>query len=96
MRSGTASDRRRRGAGAAACGMTGAATSFEPHRRHLTGLAYRLLGSRAEAEDAVQEAYLRWHAVDQEAVENPRAFLSKIVTRLCLDLLKSARARRES
>jgi RNA polymerase sigma-70 factor, ECF subfamily len=74
----------------------GAAASFEAHRRHLLGLAYRMLGSLAEAEDAVQEAYLRWHNADRAAVENPRAFLSKIVTRLCLDQLKSARVQRES
>jgi RNA polymerase sigma-70 factor (ECF subfamily) len=73
-----------------------AARDFEPHRRHLVGLAYRMLGSVAEAEDAVQEAFLRWHRVDRATVRNPRAFLSKTVTRLCLDALKSARARRES
>jgi RNA polymerase sigma-70 factor, ECF subfamily len=74
----------------------GAAASFEAHRRHLTGLAYRMLGSLAAAEDAVQEAYLRWHAADRAEVANPRAFLSTVVTRLCLDQLKSARAQRES
>ncbi len=73
-----------------------AAREFEAHRRHLMGLAYRMLGSLAEAEDAVQEAYLRWHAAERGVVENPRAFLSTIVTRLCLDQLKSARVRRES
>jgi RNA polymerase sigma-70 factor, ECF subfamily len=72
------------------------AEEFEPHRRHLTGLAYRMLGSLAEAEDAVQEAYLRWHATDQRKVADARAFLSKTVTRLCLDQLKSARVRRET
>jgi RNA polymerase sigma-70 factor (ECF subfamily) len=69
--------------------------SFEPHRRRLRGLAYRMLGSMAEAEDAVQEAYLRWHAADREAVDEPRAFLVTTTTRICLDMLKSARARRE-
>jgi RNA polymerase sigma-70 factor (ECF subfamily) len=73
-----------------------AAASFEEHRRRLTGLAYRMLGSLAEAEDVVQEAYLRWHAADRAGVENPRAFLSTVVTRLCLDHLKSARVQRES
>jgi RNA polymerase sigma-70 factor, ECF subfamily len=73
-----------------------AAGGFEAHRRHLLGLAYRMLGSLAEAEDAVQEAYLRWHAADRAKVENPRAFLSTTVTRLCLDQLKSARVQRES
>jgi RNA polymerase sigma-70 factor, ECF subfamily len=72
------------------------AAGFEAHRRHLTGLAYRMLGSLAEAEDVVQEAFLRWHAADRAAVANPRAFLAKTVTRLCLDQLKSARARRET
>ena len=73
-----------------------AVASFEPHRRRLTGLAYRMLGSLAEAEDGVQEAYLRWHGADRAAVDNPHGFLSKTVARLCLDQLKSARARRES
>jgi len=71
------------------------AAGFEAHRRHLMSLAYRMLGSLAEAEDAVQEAYLRWHAADRGAVENPRAYLSRVVTRLCLDQLRSARVRRE-
>src|SRR6516162_2956032 len=69
--------------------------SFEAHRRALTGLAYRMLGSRAEAEDVVQDAYLRWHEADQDAIEEPRRYLGTIVTRLCLDRMKSARARRE-
>jgi RNA polymerase sigma-70 factor (ECF subfamily) len=72
------------------------AASFEAHRRYLVGLAYRMLGSLAEAEDAVQEAYLRWHRADIAAIDDPRAFLAKVVTRLCLDHLKSARVRRES
>jgi len=71
------------------------AASFEPHRRRLLGLAYRMLGSMAEAEDAVQEAYLRWHDADRERVAEPRAFLITTTTRLCLDVLKSARVRRE-
>jgi RNA polymerase sigma-70 factor (ECF subfamily) len=70
--------------------------SFESHRRALTGLAYRMLGSRAEAEDVVQDAYLRWHAVDRDAVAEPRRYLGTVVTRLCLDRMKSARARREA
>jgi RNA polymerase sigma-70 factor, ECF subfamily len=73
-----------------------AAASFEPHRRHLMGLAYRMLGSVVEAEDAVQEAYLRWHDTDRAKVRNPQAFLSRTVMRLCLDQLKSARRRREA
>jgi RNA polymerase sigma-70 factor (ECF subfamily) len=56
---------------------TRAAEDFERHRGHLTGLGYRMLGSLAEAEDLVQEAYLRWHAADRSAVEDARAFLSR-------------------
>lgn len=68
---------------------------FEAHRRYLTGLAYRMLGSVAEAEDVVQDAYLRWHAADRDSVGEVRGFLARIVTRLCLDHLKSARVQRE-
>lgn len=75
--------------------ITDPAASFEPHRRRLLGLAYRMLGSMADAEDAVQETYLRWHAVDRGNVLDPRAFLMTTTTRICLDLLTSARARRE-
>ena len=77
-----------------AAGPSGVA-DFEAHRRALTGLAYRMLGSRAEAEDVVQDAYLRWHASEGVAVEEPRRYLSTVVTRLCLDRMKSAQARRE-
>jgi RNA polymerase sigma-70 factor (ECF subfamily) len=76
--------------------QTESAASFEPHRSHLMGLAYRMLGSMADAEDSVQEAYLRWRGADSGKVENPRAFLSRVVTHLCLDQLKSARSRRET
>jgi RNA polymerase sigma-70 factor, ECF subfamily len=69
--------------------------AFEAHRQALTGLAYRMLGSRAEAEDVVQDAYLRWHAADQAVIVEPRRYLGTVVTRLCLDRMKSARARRE-
>lgn len=69
--------------------------AFEAHRKALMGLAYRMLGSRAEAEDVVQDAYLRWHAADRAAIEQPRHYLGTVVTRLCLDQMKSARARRE-
>ena len=93
--------RRQRDAGAESSGVSDvahadAAASFEPHRRHLMALAYRMLGSLAEAEDAVQETYLRWHKADRASVENPRAFLSRTVTRLCLDQLRSARSRHET
>jgi RNA polymerase sigma-70 factor, ECF subfamily len=76
--------------------MMDPALSFEPHRRRLLGLAYRMLGSVSEAEDAVQDAYLRWHAADRDAVSDTRAFLTTTTTRICLDTLKSARARRET
>jgi RNA polymerase sigma-70 factor, ECF subfamily len=68
---------------------------FESHRQFLIGVAYRMLGSLAEAEDIVQDAYLRWTASDRETVEHPRAFLAQIVSRLCLDRMKSAASRRE-
>lgn len=69
--------------------------SFEPYRRRLLGLAYRMLGSMADAEDAVQDTYLRWHATDRNKVSDPKAFLMTTTTRICLDMLTSARARRE-
>jgi len=69
--------------------------AFETHRRALTSLAYRMLGSRAEAEDIIQDAYLRWHAVDRTVIDDPRRYLGTVVTRLCLDRMKSARVRRE-
>jgi RNA polymerase sigma-70 factor (ECF subfamily) len=72
------------------------ARTFESHRRHLMGVAYRMLGSVSEAEDVVQEAYIRWHRTDRDTVQNVRAFLTRIVTRLCLDQLKSARRKRET
>jgi RNA polymerase sigma-70 factor (ECF subfamily) len=68
---------------------------FQTHYRYLRALAYRMLGSRAEAEDLVQDAWLRWQSADRSGVENVRAFLSQTVTHLCLDRLQSARARRE-
>src|SRR5262245_34511662 len=74
---------------------TDPAVTFEPHRRRLRGLAYRMLGSVAEAEDAVQEAYLRWHDADRDGIDDARAFLMTTTTRICLDMLKSARVRRE-
>jgi RNA polymerase sigma factor (sigma-70 family) len=67
-------------------------------RRQLINLSYRLLGSLAEAEDAVQETYARWYAMSaqqRDAIENPGAWLTKVASRVCLDLLGSARARRE-
>jgi RNA polymerase sigma-70 factor (ECF subfamily) len=69
------------------------ADPLAPHRRRLLGLAYRMLGSRSDAEDAVQDAYVRFAGARD--VRNPEAFLVTIVTRLCLDRLKSAKAQRE-
>lgn len=65
------------------------------HARHLRALAYRMLGSRADAQDVVQDAWLRWSAVEPASVDNDRAFLTRTVTNLCLDRIGSARARRE-
>ncbi|WP_327093249.1 RNA polymerase sigma-70 factor [Nonomuraea sp. NBC_01738] len=69
---------------------------FEDHRPVLLGLAYRLLGSMWDAEDVVQEAWLRWERTDRSQVREPRAFLMTVVSRLALDQLRSARVRRES
>jgi len=69
---------------------------FEAHRERLLRLAYGMLGRVSVAEDAVQDAYLRWREVDLESVDDPEAYLSTIVTRLCLDALTSARAKREA
>ncbi|GGQ02628.1 sigma-70 family RNA polymerase sigma factor [Streptomyces griseomycini] len=68
---------------------------FEAGRGRLASLAYRLLGSAADAEDAVQDAFLRWQAADRERIEVPEAWLTKVVTHLCLDRLRSAQARHE-
>lgn len=65
------------------------------HARSLRALAYRMLGSRAEAEDIVQDAWLRWAQVDESIVEHAGAYLSRLVTNLCLDKLRSAAAKRE-
>src|SRR5437764_6419769 len=67
-------------------------------RRQLINLTYRLLGSLAEAEDAVQETYARWYALSrpqQDAIESPGAWLTTVASRICLNVLGSARARRE-
>ncbi|MCX5315808.1 sigma-70 family RNA polymerase sigma factor [Streptomyces sp. NBC_00154] len=68
---------------------------FEASRGRLASLAYRLLGSAADAEDTVQDTFLRWLAADRERVEVPEAWLTKVVTNLCLDRLRSAQARHE-
>ncbi|MGC2402506.1 MAG: sigma-70 family RNA polymerase sigma factor [Acidobacteriaceae bacterium] len=73
-----------------------AALSFEPLRPKLMRVAYRMLGSVHDAEDVVQEAFLRWMNTAREEVREPEAFLRRTVTRLCLDQLKSARHKRET
>lgn len=77
---------------------TGPGPDWAAGRRRLTGLAYRLLGSLSEAEDAVQEGYARWYAMSaaqRGAIASPDAWLTTVVSRVCLDMLGSARARRE-
>ena len=76
-------------------GQQDAAASFDPLRPTLVRVAYRMLGSVADAEDVVQDAFLRWMAADRSAVRRPESFLRRTVARLCLDQLKSARRRRE-
>jgi RNA polymerase sigma-70 factor (ECF subfamily) len=68
---------------------------FELHRPHLAGLAYRMTGSLTDADDIVQDAWLRWSRIDPAAVDAPKPYLLQIVARLCVDLATSARARRE-
>ena len=83
--------------------MTEAGTGLAPdaidgERRHLLGVAYRMLGTVSDAEDAVQETYARWYRLtdaDRGAIEVPRAWLTRVVSRVCLDVLGSARVRRE-
>jgi RNA polymerase sigma-70 factor, ECF subfamily len=72
------------------------AATFQQCRPRLYGVAYRMLGSRADAEDAVQEAYLRWHRSDTDRVRTPQAWLTATVTRLCIDRLRAARVEREA
>jgi RNA polymerase sigma-70 factor (ECF subfamily) len=69
---------------------------FEQSRGRLEAIAYRMLGSASEAEDAVQETFLRWQATDTARIEVPEAWLTKVLTNLCLNQLASARARRET
>ena len=70
--------------------------SFETYRPLMFSIAYRMLGSAMEAEDIVQEAFLRYRSVPPESIESPRAFLSTMVTRLCINVLQSSRAKRET
>lgn len=68
---------------------------FERHRPRLFGIAYRMLGSRTDAEDVMQDAYLRWHRGAPEELRSPEAWLVTMVTRMCIDRLRTARAERE-
>ncbi|MGW1767095.1 RNA polymerase sigma-70 factor [Streptomyces sp. NPDC002073] len=76
--------------------MTSDVERFETARPRLEAIAYRMLGSASEAEDAVQETFLRWQAADVERIEVPEAWLTKVLTNWCLNMLTSARARRET
>jgi RNA polymerase sigma factor (sigma-70 family) len=69
--------------------------AFAHHREHLRGVAYRMLGSLAEADDAVQEAWIRLHRTEAAAIDNLRAWLTTVVGRVCLDMLRSRKSRRE-
>lgn len=69
-------------------------TNFEAQRRFLFGISYRLLGTRAEAEDAVQDTYLKWRDADHAGLKNPRAWLTSVCTRHCIDLIRSAQRTR--
>ncbi len=80
----------------AGAGHEDAAASFDPLRPMLMRVAYRMLGSVADAEDVLQEAFIRWMGADRSGVREPEAFLRRTVTRLCLDQLKSARRQRET
>lgn len=73
-----------------------AAAAFEAHRHHLFGVAYRMLGSVTESEDAVQETWLRWAEADRAAINSPRGWLTTVITRLTVDRLRSAQHRRET
>jgi RNA polymerase sigma-70 factor (ECF subfamily) len=72
------------------------AASFQAVRPRLFGIAYRVLGSAAEADDVVQDAWVRWHRTDRETVRNADAFLAAATTRLAINVIQSARARHES
>lgn len=74
---------------------TSSVDEFEDQRPRMFGLAYRMLGSAVEAEDVVQDAFLRWNRTDLAEIAHPSAWLAKVVTNLCLNQLASARARRE-
>lgn len=69
---------------------------FDAQRSRLFGIAYRMLGSRADAEDTLQDAYIRWHGSEPSELHNPKAWLATIVTRLCIDRLRAAKTERET
>jgi RNA polymerase sigma-70 factor (ECF subfamily) len=73
----------------------GPPAAFEAERTRLVGLAYRMLGTWADAEDVVQDAWLRWQSVEPGSIERPAAWLTTVTTRLCLDRVRTARRRRE-
>jgi RNA polymerase sigma factor (sigma-70 family) len=75
--------------------MNDLAEQFEQHRGHLRSVAYRMLGSVSDSDDAIQEAWIRLSRSDADAVENLRGWLTTVVARVCLDMLRSRRARRE-
>jgi len=76
--------------------MKEAADIFESHRSRLFGVAYRMLGTRADAEDVLQDAYLRWHETTKNDIQSPIGFLITVTTRLCLDRLRHLKKEREN
>src|SRR5437773_2178971 len=74
---------------------TDAAETFEAHRPLLFSIAYRMLGTVMDAEDMVQETVLRWQSANRGEIESPKAWLSTVITRLCINQLSSARVQRE-
>lgn len=76
--------------------MTGSVGEFERHRPRLRGLAYRMLGSVADADDVLQDAYLRWHGTDETVICEPLAWLTTVVSRLCIDRLRAVKAQRDA
>ena len=82
--------------GAAAAPPDAATAVFEQHRGSLVGAAYRILSSHSDAEDVVQEAWLRWRDVDLDTIDEPRAYLLTVTTRLALNRIRQQRSRREA
>src|SRR5262245_30219625 len=68
---------------------------FDSHRPRLLGIAYRMLGTRADADDILQDAWLRWHDTDHDGIDNAEAWLVTVTTRLCIDRLRAAKTERE-